>query len=258
MMSAARDSWLLFARAFREGLRNPAFAFLFPTLFPLFMIWLTSESFREVVNLPGFPITPYAAYVAPAIVLLAAMLGAGSGATGLILDAQTGFLDRLRLLPVSLAAILLGRVAFDAVRVVPAGVAVILVSLVLDARLDHGVTGGLAIVSLLMLWSVAYNGVFYVVALLTKNAQAPIAVLPMFMPLMFLSTAFVPEQYLPPWIRTAASWNPYDYLIRAARPLMTGGPTWEPIAEGLAAAVIVLLVSQLTVAWAFSRLLTSD
>lgn len=258
MISTARDTWLLFARAFREGVRNPAFAFLFPTLFPLFMIWLTSESFREVVNLPGFPITPYAAYVAPAIVLLAAMMGAGSGATGLVLDAQTGFLDRLRLLPVSRAAILLGRLVFDAVRVVPAGIAVILVSLALDARLDHGVAGGLAILALLMLWSVAYNGVFYVVALVTKNAQAPIAVLPVFMPLMFLSTAFLPEPYLPAWIRTAAEWNPYDYVIRAARPFMTGELSWEPVAEGLAAALIVLLVSQLVVAWAFSRLLRTE
>ncbi|MFN2555788.1 MAG: ABC transporter permease [Nitriliruptorales bacterium] len=258
MTTTARDTWLLSARAFREGVRNPVVAFLFPTVFPLFMIWLTSESFREIVNLPGFPITPYSAYIAPAIVLLAAMMGAGSGATSLILDAQTGFLDRLRLLPIRPAAILLGRLVFDAVRVLPAGIAVILVSLALDARLDHGVTGALAVLGLLMLWSVAYNGVFYLVALVTRNAQAPIAVIPMFMPLMFLSTAFLPEQYLPAWIRTAAEWNPYDLLIRAARPFMTGEPTWEPVAEGLAAAIVVLLISQLVVAWAFSRLLRAD
>ncbi len=258
MRSTARDAWLLFGRAFREGVRNPVVAFLFPTVFPLFMIWLTSESFREIVNLPGFPITPYSAYIAPAIVLLAAMMGAGSGATALVLDAQTGFLDRLRLLPISPAAILLGRLAFDAVRVMPAGIAVILTSLALGARLDHGIGGGVAILGLLALWSVAYNGVFYLVALVTKNALAPIAVIPMFMPLMFLSTAFLPEQYLPEWIQTAADWNPYDYLIHAARPFMTGEPSWEPVAEGLAATMIVLVGSQLIVAWAFSRLLRSE
>ena len=36
----ARDTWLLLRRSIREGLRNPAFAFLFPTLFPLFIIVL--------------------------------------------------------------------------------------------------------------------------------------------------------------------------------------------------------------------------
>jgi len=41
----AANAWLLLRRSIREGLRSPAFAFLFPALFPLFMIALTSQSF---------------------------------------------------------------------------------------------------------------------------------------------------------------------------------------------------------------------
>ena len=51
------DTWLLLKRSLREGIRNPVFAFIFPTLFPLFMIALTSQLFKAVVLLPGFPVT---------------------------------------------------------------------------------------------------------------------------------------------------------------------------------------------------------
>ena len=119
------DSRLLFVRSFREGIRNPVFAFLFPTVFPLFMITLTSQLFKAMVLLPGFPIRPYAAYETPAVVLLGAMMGAGYSATALVVDAQSGFLDRLRLMPVRPGSILIGRLLFDVVRVLPAGVAVI-------------------------------------------------------------------------------------------------------------------------------------
>src|SRR5438105_14632818 len=88
------DVWLLLRRSIREGLRNPAFAFLFPAVFPLFIIVLTSQTFRNVIHLPGFPdIHPYAAYEAPAVLFLTAMMGAGYSATGLVVDSQSGFLD---------------------------------------------------------------------------------------------------------------------------------------------------------------------
>src|SRR2546423_15430721 len=75
------DTWLLFKRGVKEGIRNPVFAFIFPTLFPLFMIALTSQLFKAVVLLPGFPVKPYAAYETPAVVLQAAVDGRGAAAT---------------------------------------------------------------------------------------------------------------------------------------------------------------------------------
>ncbi len=257
-MKPVRDSWVLFRRSFREGLRSPAWAFLFPTLFPLFMITLTSQSFREIVRLPGFPLSPYAAYEAPAILLLAAMMGAGYSATGLALDAQTGFLDRLRLLPVHPAAILAGRLLFDVVRVLPAGLVVLVVSLALDARLDYALPGAAVLLGLLGLWSLAYNGIFYLVALQTKNAQAPLALVPLFMPLMFVSPAFLPLSLQPEWIQTISAWNPYSYVIEGARAFMTGGLTWVPVRNALLATAVILVSTQLATALSFRALVRGD
>jgi ABC-2 type transport system permease protein len=255
----ARDTWLLLHRSIREGIRNPAFAFLFPTIFPLFIILLTSQSFRDVVNLPGFPpIRPYAAYEAPAVLLLTAMMGAGYSATGLVVDTQTGFLDRLRMLPVRPAAILLGRLLFDVVRTIPAFIVVLLVSFTLEARLDSGVAGALALLGLTLFWALAYNGLFFVTALRTQNAQAPLALVPLFMPMMFMSTAYVPRGNLPGWLQTVSDWNPYTHLLEGARVFMTGTPAWTPIWKALAAASVILVITQLFTVMVFRGLVRGD
>ena len=36
--------------------RDPAIAFIFPVLFPLFMIGLFSQVYRDVARVPGFPV----------------------------------------------------------------------------------------------------------------------------------------------------------------------------------------------------------
>lgn len=258
-MKLPRDVGLLLARSMREGVRNPVFAFVFPAVFPLFIIVLTSQTFREVVNLPGFPsIRPYAAYEAPAVLLLTAMMGAGYAATGLVVDSQTGFLDRLRMLPVHPAAIFLGRLLFDGIRVIPGFFAVLGASLALDARLDTGVWGAAALLGLVVYWSLAYNGLFFVVALRTGNAQAPLAVVPLFMPLMFMSTAFVPKPALPGWLQGVSDWNPYTYLIEAARGFMTGTPSWGPVGKALLAATIILVLTQAATVTSFRALVRGD
>jgi ABC-2 type transport system permease protein len=254
-----RDTWLLLHRSIREGIRNPAFAFLFPTVFPLFIILLTSQSFRDVVNLPGFPnIRPYAAYEAPAVLLLTAMMGAGYSATGLVVDAQTGFLDRLRMLPVRPAAILLGRLLFDAVRTIPAFFVVLLVSFTLSARLASGLPGALFLLGLTLFWALAYNGLFFTVALRTQNAQAPLALVPLFMPMMFMSTAYVPRGNLPHWLQIVSDWNPYTHLLEGCRVFMTGTPAWTPIWKALVAAAVIMVITQAYTLRSFRALVRGD
>ena len=100
-----RQTWLVFGRSLRAGLREPALAFVFPLAFPLLIIGLFSQVYSRVADLPGFPAGSYLGWMTPAVVLMAAMFGAGHSALGLVRDLQTGFLDRLRLLPIRPAAL---------------------------------------------------------------------------------------------------------------------------------------------------------
>lgn len=239
-----RDSWLIFQRSLREGLRNPALAFVFPLLPPLMGAVLFSQIFGDIVNLPGFPTDDYISWVGVGVVLLTAMSGAGFTATGLVLDAQSGYLDRMRLLPMQSTATLFGKLGFEAVRVLPAAAVVFVAAVALGANNGGGLAGALAILGLVSLWAMGWNSLFYVVALRTLNAQAPLALQPMFWPVFFFSGAMVPDEVMPDWIERVASLNPFTHILEAARMFMAGNLDWDVLAVGLAAGIGFLAVMQ--------------
>jgi ABC-2 type transport system permease protein len=177
-------------------------------------------------------------------VVLPGDVRAGFTATGLVLDAQTGYLDRMRLLPMQPSAILFGKLGFEAVRVLPAAAIVFVAAVALGANSAGGIIGAVAILGLVALWAMGWNSLFYVVALRTLNAQAPLALQPMFWPVFFFSGAMVPDQLMPGWIEGVAKFNPFTHILEAARMFMTGNLDWDVLAVGLAAGIGFLVAMQ--------------
>ena len=244
---------LLLFRNLREGARNPVLAYALPIIIPLAVLVLVAKTLYRVTDLPGVPTHNYAEWMTPAIIMLTAMTGVGYAATSLVVDIQSGFLDRLRLLDVRPPALLMSRVLFDVVRVVPAGCVLLVVGLLLGMDVREGPAGVLLLFALLVVWAVAYGGLYFVVALATGNAQAPLALAPLFLPLQFLSTQFVPRVLLPGWVRAVAAWNPFTYMVDAGRALTTGPLTLAPGAQAAAVAVGMLVVTQSASLWAYRR-----
>ena len=250
----ARDSLLLLRRSFREGRRDPTIAFIMPTIVPLVMIGLTSQIFADVAHLPGFPTARYITFEAPGMVLLTGMMGAGYSATALVIDVRSGYLDRLRVLPVHPVAIVLGRLLFDMVRVLPAGALVLAVSVALGGEVRGGVLGAVAILGLLALWSLAYSGIFYAVGLRTVNPQAPFALLPIFVPLMFLTTVFASQDMMPGWVQGISAWNPFTYAIGGARAFISDEFTWSAVVKAIATCLGLLTLTWYIAGRSFNRL----
>ena len=62
-------------------------------------------------------------------------------------------------------------------------------------------------------FGVAWSGVSFVPALLTKNEQATGTLSLLLFPIAFMSTAFVPTALMPEWLQTVNQWNPISYVI---------------------------------------------
>ncbi|MGH9166149.1 MAG: ABC transporter permease, partial [Acidimicrobiales bacterium] len=257
-ITSAGQIRLLLVRNLREGVRNPVLAYGLPIIIPMSLLVLVAKTLSRVTDLPGFPTANYAEWMTPAIIMLTAMTGVGYSATSLVVDIQSGFLDRLRLLGARPSSLLVSRLLFDVVRVLPAGAALLLVGLILGTDINEGAVGLVLLFVLLSLWAAAYGGLYFVVALFTRNAQAPLALAPLFLPLQFLSTQFVPEALLPGWVRGASSWNPFTYMVDAARALTTGPLTTAPVVRGFAVALALLVVTQVASQAAFARALDTD
>ena len=82
------------------------------------------------------------------------------------------------------------------------------------------------------------------VALKTKNGAAAEAATFAFFPLIFLSTTFVPKEYIgATWLKWAATVNPTTYIYDAMRSLLIDGWEAQPLLIG---AGVVLAFATLT------------
>jgi ABC-2 type transport system permease protein len=220
--SSAIATLMLLGRYLKVGLRQPVFGFIFPIVFPTVLVIFVRAMFQRVADLPGFPLTSYTAYIAPGMIMLIPMIGSGYGASTLIEEIQSGFVDRLRLQGISSPQILSAKIGFEAIRIMPAGLIVVGLLTLLDAPLRAGLLTVCMLLLLMCLWSAAYSSLFYFVAVRTMNPQAPIALLPLALPVLFISQALMPTVFLPDWLKLAIELNPFSHVVAAASTLMYG------------------------------------
>ena len=66
-----------------------------------------------------------------------------------------------------------------------------------------------------------------------KNAQVTQSAWLLFMPLAFLTTAFMPKELLSGWFKIAVTLNPVDYVMVGLRVIIIEGWDWGTILPGL-------------------------
>jgi ABC-2 type transport system permease protein len=238
-----RDTGLVFARTAREAIGNAGLAVVAPTLLAVFIVVLFQGVYGRIADTARWPTDEFIDWVAPGAVLLSVFVGAGYTAGGLLRDADSGYLDRIRLLPSHPATLLVGSVAFEAVRTVVPATGVLLVALALGADNHNGVPGALGVIALAMALAVAWNGIFYLSALATRNHAAVLGLQPLFMPVIMFSTFWVPTSFMPGWYETVATWNPFTPTLDATRSILLGATDWGDLGLGLGLLAVLAAVT---------------
>lgn len=256
--SLSRQTWLIFSRTFRDGVANFPLAFVAPTMLASFIALIFAAVFNSVADTPGFPTDTFIEWVTPAAVLLTAFVGAGYAAGALLRDIETGYLDRLRLLPIRPAALVIGRAAFEGVRIVLPATVVLGGSLAAGARNDAGVGGFVSVIALTVFVAIAWNGVFFLVALKSKSQTAVIGLQPLFMPIIMFSTFFAPITGTPDWFRVAASINPFTSLLDGTRGILLGSAKASDLLIGIGTFLAIGTVTYTLSGREFAGLVTAD
>jgi ABC-2 type transport system permease protein len=257
MRKLLKDSRLVFERSATHARREAPAVLIAPTVLAVLIVLLFDGLYGGVASSEGYP-GDFIDWVAPAAVLLSVFLGAGLTAASLIADIRSGYLDRLRLLSIAPAAMIVGRAAFDAARVIPTAGAVVAISPLLGATNAGGAAGLAGMLALSATLAVAWNGIFYAAALITVNPAVIQGLQPVtFMPAVMFSTFWVPAALMPDWYRWISDHNPATPIIDAGRSIMLGATDWDTLAT---AAVVLLGLGALTYAlagWRFARLLAA-
>ncbi|MDH3680958.1 MAG: ABC transporter permease [Acidimicrobiia bacterium] len=234
-------------RALRSLLREPEA--LIPALtIPMFFYAVNIGALQDVAERFGEGLD-FKAFQLP-VAIIFAVTGV-SRANVLVIDIQTGYLDKLLVTPVKRAALLLGMMVADFVLVFCLSLLVSIVGLLVGVRFVSGVGGMLAFLLLSSAWGLAFTGFPYTIALRTGNPAAVNSSFLIFFPFAFLTSSFLPLDALTSWLQAIARWNPVTYLLEGLRSLITEGWVSEDLLGALAA---VAGIGVVTFAAAFQAL----
>jgi ABC-2 type transport system permease protein len=254
MTAIAYETYYLGLRTTRRFIRVPA-NFISIIFFPLIQLLVFSQLYQDIVQLPGFGgQSSYLAYLAPGQVAFTAFMAVAWSGYGLLVEYRTGYVDKLRASPIRRWSILAAEMVPLFFQAAVMSAIVLIISLLLGATIVTGIGGFLIILGLAGLFGMALAGASFIPALITKSEQATSTFSLLLFPLMFASTAFVPEALMPDWLRVVNAWNPITYLIEAIRSLMVSGYDWNAIGTAVLAIVAIGVVLQAATLWAFARL----
>jgi ABC-2 type transport system permease protein len=122
-------------------------------------------------------------------------------------------------------------------------VPILILGLALGVRIEAGPIGLLVFVAVAGLWSLAFAGFGYAIALKTGNPAAVNSSFLLFFPFLFMTSSYVPRAQLSGWLNTIAAWNPVTYVLEGQRSLITRGWQFDELGKALVAIAVVGAVS---------------
>ena len=234
------DTWVMTQRNLLVWMRVPAYI-VFTIVQPVIFVLLFRYVFGGAipVNTPG----GYVSFLMPGIIGQTAAFATFATAIALAQEAKKGVVDRLRSLPMSRSAFLLGRLSADAVRMMVTILVIVAVGYAVGFRFENGVGGAIGMILLAEVLGVTLATVSAYIGLAIKDEESVQAFgLIWIFPLTFVSSAFVPIATMPTWLQGFANNQPITLVINTMRAFALGGPLNPELWESLAWLAGILLV----------------
>lgn len=214
------DSLTMVGRSVRLSSRNLE-ALLTSLMLPVMLMLLFVYLFGGAIDTGG---GRYVTYVVPGVILLCAGFVSATTAVSVSLDMQGGIVDRFRAMDVSGAAVLTGHVAASVVRNAASTVLVLGVALLIGFRPAAGPLGWLGAAGILLAFVLALTWLSAAIGLLAKSPEGAngftffVAFLP------YPSSAFVPIDTMPGWLRAFSEYQPITPVTETVRGLLLDRP----------------------------------
>ena len=164
----------------------------------------------------------YVDFLVPGFVVSGLLFTAGGSAVAVAEDAASGLYDRLRSLPISDGAVLVGRAIADAALMVLVGLVTLGVGFIVGFGISGSALDVLVAIGLLIIYALGFAGVFAWLGLVSGSAQAAQGLSILAVPFSFVSSAFVPAKSMPDVLEKFAEWQPLSFMVNAWRGLLLG------------------------------------
>lgn len=193
---------------------------------PVFMILLFGYVFGGSIQVSG---GNYREFLVGGVFAMILAFGATFTGMGLAEDMTNGVMDRFRTLPMSRAAVVLGRTMSDVVLNAASLVVMGIVGYAVGWRIRGGLFDAATAALLLLSFSFALSWVLAYVGLIVKSPEAVNnASITVIFPVTFIANTIVPSNTMPAVLQSIAEWNPVSSITQASRELFGNIPAGTP------------------------------
>jgi ABC-2 type transport system permease protein/oleandomycin transport system permease protein len=228
---ARRESRLQFAlldwktitkRNLLTYIRKPdllVFSTIQPVMFVLLFVYVWGGAMEK--SLPAG--ISYVDFLMPGIFVQTAIFAALQTGVGLADDLQKGLIDRFRSLPMVRSAVLAGRTAADTVVILFQVILMFIVAYLVGYRVHTGLWSVVVGFTMVVMVGYSFTWVAAFAGLSLKTVEAvQAATFTMVFPIVFASSAFVPDTTFPSWLQAWSHVNPVSIWAQTFRVLTLG------------------------------------
>lgn len=247
-----QDTLIIAQRTLRHVVRSPDQLIMF-VVQPIMFFILFMYVFGGAISLPGG--ADYRDFLLPGILTQTMVFGSEvSMGVGVAAERRSGLLERFQSLPMRRSAVLWGRSLVEILRNTFGLVVMFVVGFLFGWRPD-GDLGQLIAGSVLLVgfgfalgWAVALVGLYA-----TSVQGASALLMTTLLPFGFLSSAYVPTETMPGWLRVYADNSPVTQVADAARSLFAGQPDSQAIAGATIWILALFVIFAAWSSWKFVR-----
>ena len=233
------DTAVLTGRSLRHITRSPD-TIITTTIMPIAFMLLFVYVFGGAIHSGS---ASYVSYLLPGILLITIASGISYTAFRLFLDLKSGIFDRFQSMPIARSSVLWAHVLTSLVANLVSLAVVLLVAVLMGFRSSAGVQAWLAIVGILILFTLALTWLAVIPGLTASSPDGAGAFAYPLLFLPFISSAFVPTDTMPGPVRAFAENQPVTSIVNAIRDLFTQQPVGTDIWIALGWCVGILIVA---------------
>lgn len=197
---------------------------------PAVWLFFFGGLFRRWAAPVGLDSGGYLGYLVPGVIIMTTLSSSLWTGMNLLGEADQGILDRFLVTPVRRSVLLYSSLVAQATVSSAQALVILLMGWLGGARYPGGPLGIATLVLVNAVLSAMIGGLSDAFALLARK-QPTVIVLNniIFLPMMFLSTAFTAASLMPQWMACLARFNPTNWALLLARAALTGSFGWGSV-----------------------------
>ncbi|WP_213582450.1 ABC transporter permease [Paenibacillus sp. J2TS4] len=208
---------LLAKKRWTPLIKNPI-AIILSMFQPLIFLVLFGTIFSSISSVTGFEGSNYAAYILPGILIMNALFGGIYLGMSTLDDMREGIFNRYLVAPKRNLVFIAGDLLYIFIFQWIQSLLLVIIGLFMGFKLPTGILSPLLFLITPALFSCLIGAISIGIAVLTKKHSTMIAVMQFLsFPLIFLSSAFMPDNLLPQWVSIISIINPVNWVVRASQ-----------------------------------------